>query len=451
MPDQYDQILSYLLKIREGTGDPWPKPTAGVPAPVSTIPPSRYAVSEPTFNLNDYLMPEAPLEPYNERTGRFSPELAKQINALAGEEWPPRAPQEAPLPPGIFEIFQLENKDFENKSAAPSIPTQTIKPPIERPKGEPIDKTSFRDQGLIEKFKASQERKREDLEKKKSHLSGLRNIAEGLGRMYPSVKADYLLTGGPPQKEPVIAEDLRVSLAELEDKLSGQRLSDALGIEGLEGLTGSEMKTAIAALSKWGTEAKQARKEQRADETLYYTLSEDFRKEEKDTFEQLAQTRQAKTGLKTNELGQKLAAIQLVKQAGESGRLSDQDIQRIDKLVGWRGKFQTVKEFITARVDETWIAKAEQLVDAYDRILRDHLAKSAGGAVSRMKSAYPWIEEDRLKNSLLSPAEQATQTASEENTARPGEVPLYKPNGDLAGFVLEEEADRVAREKGLRR
>jgi len=270
MPDQYDQILNYLLKIREGTGDPWPQvPKGGLPQPLNQIAPWQYAVSS--------YGGEPRARGMNERTPWES--ASGLINTIVPNipEAPMPAAPEIGIPGDLLQkdpgwSYDIQGLDdiVETSRAASvadehvdSAPKEEPKPPIEKPKGRPIDEKSHRDQQLLKKYVESQERKREDLQKKKGQLSGLRNIAEGLGRIYPSVKADYLLTGGPPQKEPVIAEDLRVQLGEIEDKLSGQRIAGALGMPELEGLTGDDLKVVLATLGKWNKESEAEGKEAR--------------------------------------------------------------------------------------------------------------------------------------------------------------------------------------------
>src|SRR5690606_23868206 len=213
------------------------------------------------------------------RAPRPGLEEAAGLGALQGLlENRPRGPELPSLPPA-FTPSARESLDRMDWAKTHTDPSLVIRPqPAEnapgnvafaekaydgRPKDR-FDSSSPRQRAEVDsqlddklrKFQEIMAKERDARVEKERELrrtEAMRTMAEGPGRFRPSLAADYLLTGGPPQPTGFVAENLRVKEAEQADALQGMGLASALRQAGFnvpEGMTASQLGAVFPHLAR---------------------------------------------------------------------------------------------------------------------------------------------------------------------------------------------------------
>jgi len=119
---------------------------------------------------------------------------------------------------------------------------KTTKPTFQRPPGAKLDLehpehqkmySEAKDQAVESVKQALEKRDDSDLTRR-DRLLAMRDIAAGLSSWKPSVAADYLLTGGPPEQPAPMTDTIDLELAKEEDLKSGDHLRRILKQSGIE-------------------------------------------------------------------------------------------------------------------------------------------------------------------------------------------------------------------------
>jgi len=278
------------------------------------------------------------------------------------DEGPPAQPSpEGPALRGLRE--SLESAPATMPEPEPDRPQVKAKPDGEKTRRLYRDHVADQQRRQAE---AAKERER-SLGEMRTRLEGVRSISEGLGNIPAYVPADFMLNTGyrGPQH---IAEDTRTRIGETEDLQRGQQMLSMLRQAGLDLGTGavpaSVLQQVLPSLAQY--RLAQAAGEAEAGKERRDVLSDSvkaFNAEAKDLRKSIDASNSLEAQLKSeNPLGARLGVISLVKAAGESGRLSNQDIARAAKLMGYKGLIQSVTEFVSAEPDAEWLRLARGLV-----------------------------------------------------------------------------------------
>ncbi len=228
-------------------------------------------------------------------------------------------------------------------------------------------------------------------DKEKNFLRGMKGLSESLGGMDLRGLAHFM-PGGPPApgQPPVIAEDARQRLSEIQDDEEGaefkKAIKETLGIEIdadvpastltklLGPIVAQERNRATTALAMADAVADERQAEQDRIVENSKTIN-DLRKEMSQPTSFISGYRKARDEasrirklVETNSITLRAAAIGLVKAAGDTGRLSNQDIEMFSNRPGMAGIYDRFYRFIhsdgSPEYKEEVIAAAEALMKA---------------------------------------------------------------------------------------
>jgi len=226
-----------------------PGASANMPSAAAPGPPSRLSPGE--IDILSGVMPQF-VEPQKPQMFRETPNPAgaPELRGFFKEGYEPRMERPSGHEPKSAEDQNLvdERKQREDQRA----------------KEKELRGDADWLEGNIESLKRLSEpyEKRFDignLMKERGKKQSLQHIIEGLGKIYPSVAADYLLTGGPPKAEPVIAEDTREEIGKIDEQIAGEQIRKVFksaGIDLPENIPSSVLLSTAATLGRWGKENK---------------------------------------------------------------------------------------------------------------------------------------------------------------------------------------------------
>ncbi len=260
----------------------------------------------------------------------------------------------------------------------------------------------------------SEERELEkrDRDRERRRAVMLRGIGEHLGNMNFTSGAE-IRTRAPDDFRPMINEDAREEIARIDDETAGERLTGALrsmGIQVPDGLTASDVamlrpiitgqqSAAAASAAATAKAATAAAKERSAN---LYKVAESFRTASKDIVDGMSAATSIKDLSTSNVLGQQTAIIKMVKAAGDTGRLSDQDVQRFARAsLGVAGTIEGIGEWFKGEKTEAWKTAAVQLARMLQGKLRKQYHEAAQEHILRAQSIFPDLTINDLNTVLL--------------------------------------------------
>jgi len=329
-------------------GSYWGKPThEGTPEGEAYLEQERFEKKRPLFDIR------GALGQFNVDTRRKAP-----------------APEKPPVGPPI--------PDEYNQAAEP-IPTQ-----------EQETQETGQDDAIMMALRAELERKSQDerdlksaeLERDVRRKRGLKDMAEGLGNIQMTT-VGQMMYGERPEK--FIAEDARRDVSEAEFAAAPENdpnselsratrsMMQGMGIPVDANMSYSQMMSMGPLM---GSSAEAAYERQTASGDAIATERARILKDTtwKDFEGRLLEASNMKTMMDVNPLGVRASVIALVKSSGESGRLSDQDIQRFKRRAGWEGYLDEAHEFVFSDMTDAYKKQLRDLMEAIKKALKKNQA-----------------------------------------------------------------------------
>lgn len=206
-----------------------------------------------------------------------------------------------------------------------------------------------------------------------SKLTALRSIAEGLGRP-ARVKGEVALGITP---EPFRAEGIREAIgleqAGLGDLAAEDKLRLQSKLRGEETAAELEQKFAGEKELLGATQGTLRAKNMRDERKRFLKYIEEPRGQ----LAEIDSLRALLDNPKTSTIEHAAAAIKIVKASGDTGRLSDQDIERALYEAGFRGKWAKLKTWFTGEMPESVKGIYARLADNLEKRIKSQIQKDA--------------------------------------------------------------------------
>lgn len=356
-----------------------------------------------------------------------------------------------PLPRNSPEALWGPPKPIPGKPTAPPVQGATPAPKVEEKKETsqaPSPKKPTVDQDLDEARRK-------------------RALIEGIGRLGSDLTSkEEILLGL--QRKPFVAEDARADVQRLEGLKSQQdQLNLARSMDPWQDPSSQESQLAREYLKESGFKVpdqasgasilkllpvvKQVVDQRLAEGVLQADEQEAALKEEKerktvllgqwnkflaskdsqDLREAVREAEKIEQLIETNPMGQKATMIMMAKAAGDTGRLSDQDIQRWSKRMGIVGEFDAIRSFITSEMTE---GHKKQMLELARMLKKKNLeayrklGKEWSSSISKVHGEIPEAEiEDVLLGSF--------------GKEGPKKIPVIRISDKKQGRIPEEEFD----------
>ena len=341
--------------------------------------------------------PQSPIDPDAHLTAMELDGARRRGGAIPGTPIgkPQPSPAEVLQELQVAEDGRLSDQDRQQEASRRGVGASPVEPAI-TPSGnyDPLGpKASSKSAAAMQKYGIPP--RSEQAEKKGRNnlkmLTGMKNIAEGLGGFH-AYSGAQIRSGVAPEFRPgVVAEDTRRALGEEEDKITPEQatwMGEALGMnpEDLTGRSFSKVESlapaivrraADKALAKAAEQARQVAvrdltiKEQRTREGLLAELSQRFTSDP-DSRKIRQSIRSADTimhllggedsdkeviGLKVPAIARKLSEA-----SGDAGRLSNQDVEQFMHRRGWAGTIDKWSLILTDTASEDYVKNVKKLV-----------------------------------------------------------------------------------------
>lgn len=170
-----------------------------------------------------------------------------------------------------------------------------------------------------------------------------------------------------------------------------------------------------------------------------FTQKESWKQENKEYQNALFEAKRLGALLDSGDaVGARAAIVTMVKIAGDTGRLSDDDIKRFEKRMGAVGVYDKLHQIVYSNLSPEQRAEFRKVADDMSKLALQEIADSAKANVQGIIQLYPQLREDDVMKVFLGTERYA---ASKEAERKTNQVEMFNPEDGKKYLVDPEDVE----------